>query len=79
MWAFCVYLESTPVIPQVTMISFVLAWYDGEEGGEMEVTSFVEPLVGEVEASKAVALREADLQKELELMNALTQIEKPRC
>ncbi|KAI4349242.1 hypothetical protein L6164_009856 [Bauhinia variegata] len=27
------------------IISFVLAWYDGEEGGEMEITAFVEPLV----------------------------------
>ncbi|GJV36653.1 calcium-transporting ATPase 1, endoplasmic reticulum-type-like protein isoform X1, partial [Tanacetum coccineum] len=27
------------------VISFVLAWYDGEEGGEMETTAFVEPLV----------------------------------
>ncbi|XP_022745090.1 calcium-transporting ATPase 1, endoplasmic reticulum-type-like [Durio zibethinus] len=27
------------------VISFVLAWYDGEEGGEMEITAFVEPLV----------------------------------
>ncbi|CAA3021566.1 calcium-transporting ATPase 4, endoplasmic reticulum-type-like [Olea europaea subsp. europaea] len=27
------------------VISFVLAWYDGEEGGEMEITAFVEPIV----------------------------------
>ncbi|XP_034693582.1 calcium-transporting ATPase 4, endoplasmic reticulum-type-like [Vitis riparia] len=27
------------------VISFVLAWYDGEEGGETEITAFVEPLV----------------------------------
>ncbi|KAK4761956.1 hypothetical protein SAY87_029840 [Trapa incisa] len=27
------------------LISFVLAWYDGDEGGEMEITAFVEPLV----------------------------------
>ncbi|KAL3518278.1 hypothetical protein ACH5RR_020867 [Cinchona calisaya] len=27
------------------VVSFVLAWYDGEEGGEMEITAFVEPLV----------------------------------
>ncbi|KAJ9178212.1 hypothetical protein P3X46_010112 [Hevea brasiliensis] len=27
------------------IISFVLALYDGEEGGEMEITAFVEPLV----------------------------------
>ena len=26
-------------------ISFVLAWYDGDEDGEMEITAFVEPLV----------------------------------
>lgn len=32
--------------------------------------------VVEVEASKAVALREAELQKEVEIMNALTQTEK---
>ncbi|XP_028058920.1 calcium-transporting ATPase 4, endoplasmic reticulum-type-like [Camellia sinensis] len=28
-----------------TVVSFVLAWYDGKEGGEMEITAFVEPLV----------------------------------
>ncbi|KAJ0088657.1 hypothetical protein Patl1_32015 [Pistacia atlantica] len=27
------------------VISFVLAWCNGEEGGEMEITAFVEPLV----------------------------------
>ncbi|GMI81019.1 ARABIDOPSIS THALIANA ER-TYPE CA2+-ATPASE 1, ER-type Ca2+-ATPase 1 [Hibiscus trionum] len=27
------------------VISFVLAWYDGDEGGEMGITAFVEPLV----------------------------------
>ncbi|KAK3006828.1 hypothetical protein RJ639_015522 [Escallonia herrerae] len=27
------------------VVSFVLAWYDGEEGGEMGITAFVEPLV----------------------------------
>ncbi|EPS61486.1 hypothetical protein M569_13311, partial [Genlisea aurea] len=27
------------------VVSFVLAWYDGQEGGEMEITAFVEPLV----------------------------------
>ncbi|XP_027177916.1 calcium-transporting ATPase 4, endoplasmic reticulum-type-like [Coffea eugenioides] len=27
------------------VVSFVLAWCDGEEGGEMEITAFVEPLV----------------------------------
>ncbi|KAL8057494.1 hypothetical protein ABFX02_04G187600 [Erythranthe guttata] len=27
------------------VVSFVLAWYDGNEGGEMEITAFVEPLV----------------------------------
>lgn len=27
------------------VISFVLAWLDGEEGGEKEITAFVEPLV----------------------------------
>ncbi|OMO67622.1 Cation-transporting P-type ATPase [Corchorus capsularis] len=27
------------------IVSFVLAWYDGDEGGEMEITAFVEPLV----------------------------------
>ncbi|ERN12258.1 hypothetical protein AMTRI_Chr08g205330 [Amborella trichopoda] len=27
------------------VISFVLAWYDGDEGGETSITAFVEPLV----------------------------------
>lgn len=27
------------------VISFILAWYDGEEGAEKEITAFVEPLV----------------------------------
>ncbi|XP_057970568.1 calcium-transporting ATPase 4, endoplasmic reticulum-type-like [Malania oleifera] len=27
------------------VVSFVLAWYDGNEGGEMEITAFVEPFV----------------------------------
>ncbi|XP_052178882.1 calcium-transporting ATPase 1, endoplasmic reticulum-type-like [Diospyros lotus] len=27
------------------VVSFVLAWYDGEEGGQMEIKAFVEPLV----------------------------------
>ncbi|GMI88941.1 endomembrane-type CA-ATPase 4 [Hibiscus trionum] len=27
------------------IVSFILAWYDGDEGGEMEVTAFVEPIV----------------------------------
>ncbi|KAE8038965.1 hypothetical protein FH972_011424 [Carpinus fangiana] len=27
------------------VVSFVLAWIDGDEGGEMEITAFVEPLV----------------------------------
>eukprot|EP01018_Ginkgo_biloba_P020202 Gb_01120 [translate_table: standard] len=27
------------------VVSFVLAWIDGEEGGEMDITAFVEPLV----------------------------------
>lgn len=27
------------------VVSFVLAWYDGEEGGEITITAFVEPLV----------------------------------
>ena len=29
----------------VVLVSFVLAWYDGDQGGEMEITAFVEPLV----------------------------------
>ncbi|KAI3792135.1 hypothetical protein L2E82_06005 [Cichorium intybus] len=35
-----------------------------------------ESQIAEVEASKAVALREAELQKEVEMMNTLTQTEK---
>ncbi|CAA3028693.1 Hypothetical predicted protein [Olea europaea subsp. europaea] len=35
-----------------------------------------EPQVAEVEASKAVALRDAELQREVERMNALTQTER---
>lgn len=27
------------------VVSFILAWYDGDEGGEMGITAFVEPLV----------------------------------
>ncbi|KAG6506487.1 hypothetical protein ZIOFF_031811 [Zingiber officinale] len=27
------------------VVSFVLAWYDGDEGGELGITAFVEPLV----------------------------------
>ena len=34
--------------------------------------------VAEVEAAKAVALREAELQKEVETMNAVTRTEKLR-
>ncbi|CAK7331684.1 unnamed protein product [Dovyalis caffra] len=33
------------ILLAAAIISFVLAWYDGEEGGEMEITAFVEPLV----------------------------------
>ncbi|KAL4587624.1 hypothetical protein LXL04_000496 [Taraxacum kok-saghyz] len=33
------------ILLAAAVISFVLAWYDGEEGGEMEITAFVEPLV----------------------------------
>ncbi|CAK8530773.1 unnamed protein product [Lathyrus sativus] len=33
------------ILLAAAIISFVLAWYDGEEGGEMEITGFVEPLV----------------------------------
>ncbi|KAK8596421.1 hypothetical protein V6N13_001047 [Hibiscus sabdariffa] len=33
------------ILLAAAIISFVLAWYDGEEGGEKEVTAFVEPLV----------------------------------
>ncbi|KAL5546268.1 hypothetical protein UlMin_005955 [Ulmus minor] len=33
------------ILLAAAVISFVLAWYDGEEGGEKEITAFVEPLV----------------------------------
>ncbi|KAL5832027.1 hypothetical protein ACOSQ4_017381 [Xanthoceras sorbifolium] len=33
------------ILLAAVVISFVLAWYDGGEGGEMGVTAFVEPLV----------------------------------
>ncbi|CAN1145836.1 Calcium-transporting ATPase 4, endoplasmic reticulum-type [Linum perenne] len=33
------------ILLAAAVISFVLAWYDGQEGGEMEITAFVEPLV----------------------------------
>ncbi|KAL9686353.1 hypothetical protein QQ045_023809 [Rhodiola kirilowii] len=33
------------ILMAAAVISFVLAWYDGDEGGEMEITAFVEPLV----------------------------------
>lgn len=33
------------ILLAAAIISFILAWYDGEEGGEMEITAFVEPLV----------------------------------
>ncbi|XP_061958875.1 calcium-transporting ATPase 4, endoplasmic reticulum-type-like [Populus nigra] len=33
------------ILLAAAIVSFVLAWYDGEEGGEMEITAFVEPLV----------------------------------
>ncbi|XP_062081932.1 calcium-transporting ATPase 4, endoplasmic reticulum-type-like [Humulus lupulus] len=33
------------ILLAAAVISFVLAWYDGDEGGEMEITAFVEPLV----------------------------------
>ncbi|CAL1403220.1 unnamed protein product [Linum trigynum] len=33
------------ILLAAAVISFVLAWYDGKEGGEMEITAFVEPLV----------------------------------
>ncbi|KAL5807484.1 hypothetical protein ACOSQ4_030217 [Xanthoceras sorbifolium] len=33
------------ILLAAAVISFVLAWYDGDEGGEMGVTAFVEPLV----------------------------------
>lgn len=33
------------ILLAAAVVSFVLAWYDGEEGGEMEITAFVEPIV----------------------------------
>ncbi|XP_061366637.1 calcium-transporting ATPase 4, endoplasmic reticulum-type-like isoform X1 [Gastrolobium bilobum] len=33
------------ILLAAAIISFVLAWYDGDEGSEMEITAFVEPLV----------------------------------
>lgn len=33
------------ILLAAAVISFVLAWCDGEEGGETEITAFVEPLV----------------------------------
>ncbi|MBA0850566.1 hypothetical protein Goshw_001615 [Gossypium schwendimanii] len=33
------------ILLAAAIISFVLAWYDGEGGGEKEITAFVEPLV----------------------------------
>ncbi|KAL4558283.1 hypothetical protein LXL04_036481 [Taraxacum kok-saghyz] len=33
------------ILLAAAVISFILAWYDGDEGGEMEITAFVEPLV----------------------------------
>ncbi|KAF5197620.1 Calcium-transporting ATPase 1, endoplasmic reticulum-type [Thalictrum thalictroides] len=33
------------ILLAAAVISFVLAWCDGDEGGEMEITAFVEPLV----------------------------------
>ena len=33
------------ILLAAAIISFVLAWIDGEEGGEKEITIFVEPLV----------------------------------
>ncbi|OIV92126.1 hypothetical protein TanjilG_18698 [Lupinus angustifolius] len=33
------------ILLAAAIISFVLAWYDGKEGGEMDITAFVEPLV----------------------------------
>ncbi|KAL9676301.1 hypothetical protein QQ045_004514 [Rhodiola kirilowii] len=33
------------ILLAAAVISFVLAWYDGKEGGETEITAFVEPLV----------------------------------
>ncbi|XP_048135926.1 calcium-transporting ATPase 4, endoplasmic reticulum-type-like [Rhodamnia argentea] len=33
------------ILLAAAVVSFVLAWLDGEEGGEMKITAFVEPLV----------------------------------
>ncbi|CAN6581138.1 unnamed protein product [Malus baccata var. baccata] len=33
------------ILLAAAVVSFVLAWLDGEEGGEKEITAFVEPLV----------------------------------
>ncbi|KAF8020365.1 hypothetical protein BT93_G0922 [Corymbia citriodora subsp. variegata] len=33
------------ILLAAAVVSFVLAWLDGEEGGEMQITAFVEPLV----------------------------------
>ncbi|KAJ4980070.1 hypothetical protein NE237_010850 [Protea cynaroides] len=33
------------ILLAAAVISFVLAWYDGDEGGEMGITAYVEPLV----------------------------------
>uniref|UniRef100_A0A2P2MMG9 P-type Ca(2+) transporter n=1 Tax=Rhizophora mucronata TaxID=61149 RepID=A0A2P2MMG9_RHIMU len=33
------------ILLAAAIVSFVLAWCDGQEGGEMELTAFVEPLV----------------------------------
>uniref|UniRef100_A0A2P2MME6 P-type Ca(2+) transporter n=1 Tax=Rhizophora mucronata TaxID=61149 RepID=A0A2P2MME6_RHIMU len=33
------------ILLAAAIVSFVLAWLDGQEGGEMEITAFVEPLV----------------------------------
>jgi Ca2+-transporting ATPase len=33
------------ILLAAAVISFVLVWYDGEEGGKKEITAFVEPLV----------------------------------
>lgn len=33
------------ILLAAAVVSFVLAWYDGEEGDEKEITAFVEPLV----------------------------------
>ncbi|KAK9062612.1 hypothetical protein SSX86_019800 [Deinandra increscens subsp. villosa] len=46
---------------QESVISFVLAWYDGEEGGEMEIAAFVEPLafeaLKEIQSEQATVIR----------------------